>query len=79
MKTRSLIKQLDESVNKLGPSIARLQDGVRFSQQVELQQNLHRVREENKRVRKEMGFDPEDETVVVSRCVATVSSSPSGS
>ncbi|TEB08736.1 hypothetical protein FA13DRAFT_1749757, partial [Coprinellus micaceus] len=64
MKIRSLIKQLNESVKDLGPSIARLQEGVRFSQQLELQQNLIRVREQDRRVREELGLDPDDKTVI---------------
>jgi hypothetical protein len=64
MKIRSLIKQLNESVKDLGPSIARLQEGVRFSQQLELQHNLLRVREQDRRVREELGLDPDDETAI---------------
>ncbi|TEB20298.1 hypothetical protein FA13DRAFT_244181 [Coprinellus micaceus] len=64
-KTRSLIKKLNEAVDKLDRAITHLEAGVRISQQAELGRNRREVHEEEKRLRRAMGFDSEDETVVV--------------
>jgi exonuclease VII small subunit len=69
-KARSIIKKLNEAVDKLDKAITHLEAGVRISQQAELARNRREVHEEEKILRRAMGFDSEDETVVVGRWVA---------
>ena len=76
-KARSLIKKLNDAVDKLGKAIEHLEGGVRISRQAEIEGHRREAHEEEKNLRREMGFDSEDETVIPGRCVSGFTLFPS--